>query len=244
MSRTAVGAREVVQAWGRILARLSPQPLDRDHQRVSAALPGLLRLRRRASRRRRHAARAGRLQGRRAGVALHGAHRSAPAAARLDRRRRAARPLPRARQDPAAAGRARHSHAARDERRAADSRGMDRPAPAAGRRVDRRPAAGARRAAHAGHLRPHPQAHRRAPDHRALHGDAAAGAARRATSRSSCDFWQANAEHAPDLDQPVHAAGRRDLDGAADARPTARRSSPTCGACGRCSRSCRCSTAC
>ena len=50
---------------------------------------------------------------------------------------------------------------------------------AADRRVDRRPASRARRAAHAGDLRAHPQAHRRTPDHGALHGDAAAGAPRR-----------------------------------------------------------------
>ena len=54
-----------------------------------------------------------------------------------------------------------------------------RAAAAADRRLDRRPAAGARRAAHAGDLRSHPEAHQGAPDHRALHGDAAAGAPRR-----------------------------------------------------------------
>ena len=81
--------------------------------------------------------------------------------------------------DPAAARRAADSHAARHERGAADSAGMGGAAEASGRRVDRRPAAGARRAAHAGHLRPDPEAHRRTPDHGALHGDAAAGAARR-----------------------------------------------------------------
>ena len=64
MSGKSVGAREIVQAWGRILSGLSSQPLDRNHKRVPAAVPRLLRLRRRASRRRRDASRARRLQGR------------------------------------------------------------------------------------------------------------------------------------------------------------------------------------
>ena len=50
-----------------------------------------------------------------------------------------------------------------------------RPPAAVDCRLDRRPAAGTRRAAHAGHLRPHPQTHRRPLDHGALHGHAAAG---------------------------------------------------------------------
>ena len=54
------------------------------------------------------------------------------------------------------------------------------------RRLDRRPAAGARRAADAGHLRSHPQAHRRALDHGPLHGHASAGEPCRAISKSSC----------------------------------------------------------
>ena len=61
-------------------------------------------------------------------------------------------------------------------------------------RVDRRAPAGARRAAHARHLRPHPEAHRGAPDRRALHGHAAAGAIDRAISKSSCEFWSAKKE--------------------------------------------------
>ena len=57
---------------------------------------------------------------------------------------------------------------------------------AADRGVDRRAARRARRAPRARHLRPHPEAHRRAPDHGALHGHAAACAARRLPARSSC----------------------------------------------------------
>ena len=49
---------------------------------------------------------------------------------------------------------------------------------AAGGGVDRRTAARTRRAPDAGHLRAHPQAHRRAAHHGALHADPAAGAAR------------------------------------------------------------------
>ena len=89
----------------------------------------------------------------------------------------------------------------------------------AGRRLDRRAAARARRAPHAGDLRPHPQAHRRAPDHRALHGHAAAGPARRLSRRVPA-VLAGQPEHATDLDEPLHAAERRDVDGAADARRT------------------------
>ena len=70
---------------------------------------------------------------------------------------------------------ARHPHATRHQRGARDSRGVPRHPAAVDRRLDRRPAAGARRAPHAGDLRAHPQAHRRALDHGALHRDAAAG---------------------------------------------------------------------
>ena len=77
-----------------------------------------------------------------------------------------------------------------------------------------------RRAAHAGDLRAHPQAHRRAPDHGALHGHAAAGAPRR-LSRGVPRLLAGESEHASDLDEPVHAADRRAVDGAADARPIA-----------------------
>ena len=128
-----------------------------------------------------------RLQGRRAGRRRHAAAgRRAQAAASLDRRRRAAGPLPRAEHAAADPGRARHAHAARDERRAPDPDRVGAPAAPADRRLDRRPAARARRAAQAGDLRPHPEAHRRPPDHRPLHGHAPAGAAVPATSRSSC----------------------------------------------------------
>ena len=80
---------------------------------------------------------------------------------------------------PAAARGARHLHAARHERGPSDSRRMGVDSAPADRRLDRRPAAGARRAAHAGDLRSDPEAHRGPPDHRALHRHAAAGPARR-----------------------------------------------------------------
>ena len=70
---------------------------------MSAAVSGLLRLRRHASRRRRRAAPAGRLQG--TGAHRRRARRRPPAqaAAPVDRRRRAARAVPRARRAPAEA---------------------------------------------------------------------------------------------------------------------------------------------
>ena len=179
MSATGVGARELVQAWGRILTGYRPNlsieitkecPLrcpgcyayGDEHLGGGVTLRGL-----------------SDYKGDELVSPLHGAHRSAPAAARLDRRRRAAGALSRAERDSAAAGRARHAHAGRHERRAPDSERVDRAAAAPGGRLDRRTAARARRAAHARHLRAHPEAHRGTPDHRALHGHAAAGAARR-----------------------------------------------------------------
>ena len=121
--------------------------------------------------------------------------------------------------------------------------GVGRAAAPADGGVDRRTAARARCAAHAGHLRPHPEAHRRTPDHRALHRDPAAGAPRR-ISRGVPDVLAAESAHPPDLDQPVYAAGGRDLDGAADeGRPRAGHRRPAAAAHAR-SRSCRCSTAC
>ena len=93
-------------------------------------------------------------------------------------------------------------------------------------RVDRRTAAGARRAAHAGHLRPHPQAHRRSPDDRALHGDAAAGAARR-IPRGVPAHLAGESRYAADLDQPLHAAEGRAVGRTADGRrPRARHRRP------------------
>ena len=227
-------------AWGRILTGLPPEPVDRDHPRVPAALPWLLRLRRRSSRRRRHAARGRRLQGPGAGDSDAAARRRAQAAARLDRRRRAAGPLPRAEHAPADPGRARHPRAAGDQRGAADPGEWAQPAAPADRRLDRRPAARARRAAQAGDLRPHPEAHRRAPDHRPLHGHAAAGPAARAISKSSSSSGRRNDGHPEDLDQPVHAADRRGLREACR-RPTASSVvASTCWRCGRAIRSSRC----
>ena len=54
---------------------LPSEPFDRDHEGMPASLPGLLRVRRRPPRRRRHPARPLGLQGRRARRALHGPRR-------------------------------------------------------------------------------------------------------------------------------------------------------------------------
>ena len=157
--------------------QLGPDPhglyagaVDRDHARVPAALPRLLRVRRRSSRRRAHAARGSRLQG--PGSSIDGVLElvdKPSAAAPVDRRRRAAGALPRARHAAAAPGRARHPRAARHERGREIPHGWREPAALQHRRLDRRPAARTRRAADAGDLRSHPEAHRRAPDHGALH---------------------------------------------------------------------------
>src|SRR5262249_33949046 len=88
---------------------------------------------------------------------VHGRRRSPPAAACLDRRRRAARSVPRARRHSAAARAAPHSRAGRDQRRSRDPERVARAVPPVDRRVNRRPAAGARRAALAGDLRSHPK---------------------------------------------------------------------------------------
>ena len=117
--------------------------------------------------------------------------------------------------------------------------GMGGLAPPADRRLDRRAAARARRAADARHLRPHPEAHRRPPDHRALHRDAAAGAARR-LPRGVHPVLVRERERAHDLGQPLHAADRRSLRRtAAPGGPHARRGRPHAPA-AQSSRSCRC----
>ena len=130
------------------------------------------------------------------------------------------------------ARRARHLDAARHERRAAEPGRVGVDSAPADRRLNRRSAARTRRAAHAGHLRPHPQAHRRTADHRALHRDSAAGAARRLhggvrqvlVGQSGCP---------PDLVQPLHAAGRRGRAGDSDAgRSRARHRGPDVAAAG------------
>ena len=115
-----------------------------------------------------------------------GAGRHAQAAARVDRRRRAARALQGTGHAPAAALGARHSHAARHERRPRDSAGVGGHSAVVDRRLDRRAAAGARRAAHAGHLRSHPEAHRRSPDRRCTARSRGSRSTGRAISRSSC----------------------------------------------------------
>ena len=100
--------------------------LDRDHARVPAALPGLLRLRRRSPGRRPHAARGARLQGPGTHRRRARAGRPPSSAARLDRRRRAAGALQGAEHAAAAAAEARHPRPARDQRRAGDPRGVAR----------------------------------------------------------------------------------------------------------------------
>ena len=170
----------IITAWGKILRGYRPSLSIEITRECPLRCPGLLRLRRRASRRRRHAPAGHRLQ-------RPGADRSRPRHRRrgepdprLDRRRRAAGPLPRAERDPAASWPTRgiYTQVVTSAVRPIPAEWAHDSA-AADRRLDRRPAAGTRRAAHAGHLRPHPQAHRRAADHRALHDHAPAGAARR-----------------------------------------------------------------
>ena len=95
------------------------------------------------------------------------------------------------------------------------------PATPADRRVDRRPAAGARRTAQAGDLRSHPETHRGARHHRPLHRDTAAGAPRRLPRRVR-EVLVGEPEHLAVVDQPVHPASRRAVRRAADeSRPPA-----------------------
>ena len=101
---------------------------------------------------------------------------------------------------------------------------------AVGGGVHRRPARRARRAPGAGHLRPDPQAHRRAADRRALHGDAAAGAAQR-IPRGVRAVLAGPAALPQDLVQPVHAADRRGVGREAPTRRTGARSSRRCWRC-------------
>ena len=140
---------------------------------MSAAVSGVLRLRRYASWRRRRAAAARRLQG-------PGAHRrrarrrAAPrAAASVDCRRRAARAVPRARRARCRklTGMGIHTQVVTSAVRPIPE-SWATIAAAAGLRVDRRPAARARRAARAGDLRSHSQAHQGAARDRALHDHA------------------------------------------------------------------------
>src|SRR5438309_11867184 len=92
---------------------------------------------------------------------------------------------------------------------------MGRIAPAPDRRVDRRPAARARRAPQAGDVRPYPEAHRGAFDQRALHGNAPAGSAR-GLPRRICEILVREFEHLAAVDQPLYAAGGRVVGGTAD----------------------------
>ena len=94
--------------------------------------------------------------------------------------------------------------------------------PVADRRVDRWPPARTRRAPHTRDLRAHPQAHRRASGHRSLHGDAATGAAGRLPPGVP-RLLAGQPQHAPDLDQPLHAAGWRAVHGAPDQGGSRRR---------------------
>ena len=171
-------AAHVVKAWGLIL-RVSAESFDRNHARVSAPVPRVLRLRRHASRRRRRAARAGGLQG---------PGSSSTACSTSSRRHKplhlsivGGEPLVRFRELdvllPKLTGDG-HPHAGRDERRAADSRELGGHAAPAGVRLDRRVAARARCAPRAGDLRSHPEAHQGAAGHGPLHDHAPADAAR------------------------------------------------------------------
>ena len=110
---------------------------------------------------------------------------------------------------------------------------------AADLRVDRRAAAGARRAPDAGHLRSHPQAHRGPPDHRPLHGDAAADPARR-LHRGIRAHVVGQRNVRVDLAEPLHAASRRGVRREAPARRSRARRRDAAAVARRASRSCRC----
>ena len=78
----------------------------------------------------------------------------------------------------------------------------------------------------AGDLRSHPEAHRRATDRGALHGDAATGRPRRLSPRIRCFLVRPTARP-EDLVQPLHAAGRRGVGREAPTcRPAAGRQGP------------------
>ena len=165
----------IIGAWGRILSGYTPALSIEITRECPAALPGLLRLRRRSPRRRRHAARGPRLQG-------PGAHRRRHRAGRRHRPLHLSivggEPLVRYRELNTLLP---HPHDRGIHVQLVTSAVREIPpewAPAAravDRRLDRRPAARTRRAPDARHLRPDPEAHRRAPDRRALHGHPAAG---------------------------------------------------------------------
>ena len=160
----------------------------------------------------------------RKGAGAHRRHsragRPVTAAARVAGRRRTPRAVSRARRAAATTGGARALRAGRDERGATDSRGVGVDTASADLCLDRRAAAGARCAADAGHLRSHPQAHRRPPDHRALHGDTAADRAR-GLPRGVRSRVVEQRQRAIDLAQPLYAPGRRDFAGTVDARRSA-----------------------
>ena len=176
--------RGLVSAWGRILRRLHPGAFHRDHPGVPAAVPGLLRLRRRApAAARRRCAQLGDYKGDELverTLALVREHRplhlSIIGGEPLVRFRELDEILP-------ACWPPGHLHAGRHQRRAADPGRVGRDPEAEDRGVDRRPAARTRCAARAGDLRADPEAHRGGADHRALHGHAPAGAAARLPAR-------------------------------------------------------------
>ena len=105
-------------------------------------------------------------------LALVDRHRPAPS---VDRRRRTAGPLRELNTLLPLLSQARDSRPDRHERRARHAARVARLAPLPADRLHRRPPARARRTADAGHLRTHPEEHRRPPDYGSLHDHAPAG---------------------------------------------------------------------
>ena len=132
-----------------------------------------------------------------------------PSSPRLHRRRRAARPVQGAERPAPAGDRPRHPRAGRDERGPRDSPAVEQPAAVHARRLDRRPAARARCAADAGHVRPDSEAHRGPPDYGSLHDYETAGQPG-GISRGIPSLLVRPEGDAEDLDEPLHAADRRE----------------------------------
>ena len=176
----------IVQAWGKILTGYRPNLSIEITRECPLRCPGCYAYGDDHLGGGRHPARTRRPQGPGADRRPARGRRSLQPAARVARRRRAAGPLPRTRHRAAAAVGARALRASGHERGAPDPAGLGVDSAPADLRVDRRPAAGARRAPHAGDLRSHSQAHRGPPDHGALHRHSPAGDARGLHRRRSC----------------------------------------------------------